>query len=50
MQKSGTHLVENIRADIFGELDWIDPETKEAAIKKVKNLRIKVGYMMPRPT
>jgi len=43
----GTHLVENIRAafiEIFGELDWFDHDTKEAAIKKVKNLRVKVGY------
>ena len=46
-KERGTHLVENIRAafiEIFAELDWIDPETKEAAVRKVKNLRVKVGY------
>ena len=46
-KERGTHLVENIRAafiEIFAELDWIDPETEEAAVRKVKNLRVKVGY------
>ena len=45
-KERGTHLVENISAafiEIFAELDWIDPETKEAAVRKVKN-RVKVGY------
>jgi len=43
----GTHLVDNIRAafiERFAELDWLDPKTKEVAIRKVKNLRVKVGY------
>jgi len=28
----------------FGELDWVDDETREVAVRKVKNLRVKVGY------
>ena len=28
----------------FAELDWVDDETREVAVRKVKNLRVKVGY------
>jgi endothelin-converting enzyme len=30
--------------DRFAELEWVDDETREVAVQKVKNLRIKVGY------
>jgi endothelin-converting enzyme len=28
----------------FDELEWVDDETKQVAVRKVKNLRVKVGY------
>jgi endothelin-converting enzyme len=43
----GRLMIEQIKdafIERFDDLKWVDDETKEVAIRKVKNLRVKVGY------
>jgi endothelin-converting enzyme len=46
-KERGRMVIEQIKdafIDRFAELDWVDKETREVAVRKVKNLRVKVGY------
>lgn len=46
-KERGRMVIEQIKdafIDRFAELDWVDDETREVAVRKVKNLRVKVGY------
>lgn len=43
----GKLVIEQIKdafIDRFAALDWVDEETREVAVRKVNNLRVKVGY------
>ena len=47
VKEQGRLMIEQIKDaynDRFAELDWIDDETHMGAVKKVKNLRVKIGY------
>jgi endothelin-converting enzyme len=46
-KERGRLVIEQIKeafVERFGELEWVDEETREVAVRKVKNLRVKVGY------
>jgi len=46
-KERGRLVIEQIKdafIDRFEELEWVDTETREVAVRKVKNLRVKVGY------
>jgi endothelin-converting enzyme len=46
-KERGRLVIEQIKdafIDRFEELEWVDAETREVAVRKVKNLRVKVGY------
>jgi endothelin-converting enzyme len=46
-KERGRLVIEQIKdafIDRFAELDWVDEKTREVAVRKVKNLRVKVGY------
>lgn len=46
-KEQGRLVIEQIKdafIDRFEELEWVDAETREVAVRKVKNLRVKVGY------
>jgi endothelin-converting enzyme len=46
-KERGRLIIEQIKdafIERFAELDWVDDETREVAVRKVKNLRVKVGY------
>jgi endothelin-converting enzyme len=46
-KERGKMVIEQIKdafVERFDELDWIDEETRTVAVRKVKNLRVKVGY------
>jgi endothelin-converting enzyme len=46
-KERGRLVIEQIKdafVERFAELEWVDEETREVAIRKVKNLRVKVGY------
>ena len=46
-KERGRMVIEQIKdafIDRFAELDWVDDKTRAVAVRKVKNLRVKVGY------
>jgi len=46
-KERGRLVIEQIKdafIERFAELDWVDDKTREVAVRKVKNLRVKVGY------
>jgi endothelin-converting enzyme len=46
-KERGRLVIEQIKdafVERFAELEWVDEETREVAVRKVKNLRVKVGY------
>ena len=46
-KERGRMVIEQLKdafVDRFAELDWIDEETRKVAVRKVNNLRVKVGY------
>jgi len=46
-KERGRIVIEQIKEafiDRFAELEWVDDETREVAVRKVRNLRVKVGY------
>jgi endothelin-converting enzyme len=46
-KQRGGLIIEQIKeafVDRFSELDWIDEDTRRVAVRKVENLRVKVGY------
>ena len=46
-KERGRLVIEQLKdafVERFSELDWVDDETREVAVRKVKNLRVKVGY------
>jgi endothelin-converting enzyme len=46
-KERGRLMIEQIKdafVERFAELDWVDDETRKVAVRKVKNLRVKVGY------
>jgi endothelin-converting enzyme len=46
-KERGKLVIEQIKdafVERFDQLDWVDEETREVAVRKVKNLRVKVGY------
>jgi len=43
----GRLMIEQIKdafIERFDDLEWVDDDTREVAVRKVKNLRVKVGY------
>ena len=46
-KERGRKVIEQIKdafVERFAELEWVDDETRQVAVSKVKNLRVKVGY------
>ena len=46
-KERGRLIIDQIKdafVERFDELDWLDEETRTVAVRKVKNLRVKVGY------
>lgn len=46
-KERGRMVIEQIKdafVERFDELDWVDEQTRTVAVRKVKNLRVKVGY------
>ena len=46
-KERGRMVIEQIKdafVERFDKLDWVDEETRTVAVRKVKNLRVKVGY------
>jgi len=42
--RSTIEQIKDAFVERFGELEWVDDETRTVAERKVKNLRVKVGY------